>query len=397
MKHLSLFLAILVAFAALTPLQSAQAAAQIDDLVMCADSSTVYYIGEDGKRHAFFNEKVFKSWYANFDGVKRIACTDLADLQLGQNVPYQAGTKLVKLVSSPIVYVVTPGGVLRPIASEEQAVTLYGEDWATRVDDMDDGFFSSFEVETELEDEELPKGLLLKDHDDIFLIGEDGVASEIDELLGDEEEFELYRSFALDREGLEVRINVEITSRSYDQVVLENLINNLLEQLQAINVVDEFEVEVEVEIEEEHLELEDEDADFSEASRKISRAGRLYEIAVDVVDAEEARGSDVTNAHEQLTDAENLLDAAVAALEIGEYGIAKEFAQEAEDVADDVIDSFEESERNDSDDSDETDDQDDDDKNDDDSDASESNSGSDQEEDHSGSDEDHAEDSDDDM
>ncbi len=105
---------------------------------------TVYFYAKDGKRHAFPNEKVFFSWFENFDSVKEISKTSMSDLPLGKNVTYRPGTQLVKFQSVPIVYAVSKKGVLRPVVSEEIAVQLYGIDWNMKVHDIADVFFSNY-------------------------------------------------------------------------------------------------------------------------------------------------------------------------------------------------------------------------------------------------------------
>jgi len=119
-------------------------AAQAGDLVKCDDFSTVYYLAEDGSRWVFPNENTYFTWYDNFDSVVDISCTALAGYQIGGTVTYQPGTRLIKILSLPNVYTVEPGGLLRWVADEFEAEYLYGLDWASRVDDMPDGFWSKY-------------------------------------------------------------------------------------------------------------------------------------------------------------------------------------------------------------------------------------------------------------
>ncbi len=125
------------------------------DLVKCEDFSTVYYLAEDDVRNVFPNEGTFFSWYDDFDDVKNISCDDLASISLGGNVTYKPGVRMLKLVSSPTVYTVEEGGVLREIQSEAQAEALYGEDWASEIDDLPDAFWSSYVLGDPLTDDEV--------------------------------------------------------------------------------------------------------------------------------------------------------------------------------------------------------------------------------------------------
>ncbi len=105
----------------------------------------VYYYATDGKRHAFPNEKVFFTWFENFDSVVEVSGDFLSDLSLGGNVTYHQGTRMVKFQSVPTVYAVEALGVLRAIASEEVAEALYGSDWNQQIDDIADGFWGNYD------------------------------------------------------------------------------------------------------------------------------------------------------------------------------------------------------------------------------------------------------------
>jgi hypothetical protein len=110
--------------------------------------SAVYYCGSDGKRYVFPNEKTYMTWYSDFSSVVRISDADLAALQIGGNVTYRPGVKMVKITTSPTVYAISKGGVLRPVASEAAAVALYGSNWNTQIDDVSDAFFTNYTVGT---------------------------------------------------------------------------------------------------------------------------------------------------------------------------------------------------------------------------------------------------------
>lgn len=112
-----------------------------------ADSCrAVYYQGADGKRHAFPSDKVYFSWYQNFDGIQSVDGTTLGAIPLGANVIYRPGTTLVKFETVNKVYAVARGGVLRWITSESAARELYGTDWGTKVNDISDTFFGNFSI-----------------------------------------------------------------------------------------------------------------------------------------------------------------------------------------------------------------------------------------------------------
>lgn len=106
--------------------------------------SAVYYIGTDGMRHAFPNDKVYFTWYASFDGIQIVSQEQLASIPLGKNVTYKPGVKLVKFTTDPKVYAVAPRANLRWVTTEAIAVSLYGADWAKMVDDISDAFYTNY-------------------------------------------------------------------------------------------------------------------------------------------------------------------------------------------------------------------------------------------------------------
>ncbi len=120
-------------------------------LLKSEENSAVYYYGADGKRHAFPNEKIYKSWYSDFSSVQEINASDLASLQLGKNVTYRPGVKMVKLQTVPKVYAIAKGGILRWVQSEELALGLYGADWNKKIDDLSDAFFTDYQEGSAIE------------------------------------------------------------------------------------------------------------------------------------------------------------------------------------------------------------------------------------------------------
>ena len=104
----------------------------------------VYYVGIDGKRHAFPNEKAYFTWYTGFDGVLSLDSSTLSSMPLGTNVTYRPGVRMVKFTTLGRVYAVSRYGTLRWVASESAATSLYGSAWNTKIDDISDTFFSDY-------------------------------------------------------------------------------------------------------------------------------------------------------------------------------------------------------------------------------------------------------------
>jgi hypothetical protein len=111
----------------------------------------VYFYGHDGKRHAFPNEKVYFTWYADFSAVQTVSASFLASISLGSNVTYRPGVKMVKFQTLNNVYAVALGGSLRWIKTEAAAASLYGADWNKKVDDIPDAFFLDYRFGADIE------------------------------------------------------------------------------------------------------------------------------------------------------------------------------------------------------------------------------------------------------
>jgi len=109
-------------------------------------TAAVYFYALDGKRYVFPDQNTYFSWYDDFKSVKKISDAELAAIPIGGNVTSRPGVKLLKIKSSPQVYAVSQGGVLRWLSTEELAQTLYGQNWQSFVVDLDDSFFAGYKV-----------------------------------------------------------------------------------------------------------------------------------------------------------------------------------------------------------------------------------------------------------
>jgi len=104
----------------------------------------VYYVGTDGKRHAFPNSKVYFTWYTDFSTVVEVSPSELSSHMLGKNVTYRPGIRMVKFTTDPKVYAVGRGGDLRWITTEAIARTYYGDSWNQMIDDIPDAFYTNY-------------------------------------------------------------------------------------------------------------------------------------------------------------------------------------------------------------------------------------------------------------
>src|SRR3990167_7125253 len=138
--------ALLTGSTALFLMSGAKAADIFSGDLIKGSSSSVYYFGANGKRYVFPNERTFKTWYSDFSGVKTITDAELAAIAIGGNATYRPGVKMVKITTDHKVYAVASGGLLRWIASEEVAVSLYGSNWNTQIEDVPDAFFVNYQI-----------------------------------------------------------------------------------------------------------------------------------------------------------------------------------------------------------------------------------------------------------
>lgn len=116
-------------------------------LIKSANSDTVYYVDDDNIRHAFPNRVTYESWFGDdFSRVENISAAELADIPLGGNVVLRPGKFLVKVPSSPDVYAVEPGGVLRHLTTAGLAKDIYGSSWQLKLRDLPEVFFENYSL-----------------------------------------------------------------------------------------------------------------------------------------------------------------------------------------------------------------------------------------------------------
>jgi hypothetical protein len=122
----------------------------IGDSIKSKDSTTVYFVDTDKRRHTFPNEPTYFSYFPSFAGIKTLPLSTLAQIAIGKNVTVRPGTWLVKIQTDPKVYAVEPFGSLRYVSSVDIAINLYGTDWATRILDISPVFFVDYQVDDPL-------------------------------------------------------------------------------------------------------------------------------------------------------------------------------------------------------------------------------------------------------
>jgi chitosanase len=115
-------------------------------------SSTVYYIGNDGRRYVFPNQAVYSSWYQNTNqSITMVNDQDIAALPLAGNITMRPGAYLVKIQTDPKVYAISPGGYLHWVINEQIARDLYGENWNKQIIDVPDAFFVNYLIDVPID------------------------------------------------------------------------------------------------------------------------------------------------------------------------------------------------------------------------------------------------------
>jgi len=159
MRHLSFLFAVFAMLITLMPATSPAQAQSIvspdmlvgGDLIRGESFNAVYYYGEDGMRYVFPNSKAYFTWYENFDSVRWLSDADMGTIQIGGNVTYRPGVKMIKINSDPKTYAIDENGTLRWVTSEDIAISLYGNAWNTMIDDVPDAFFGNYTKGTSIE------------------------------------------------------------------------------------------------------------------------------------------------------------------------------------------------------------------------------------------------------
>lgn len=115
-----------------------------DGNVESLSDTAVYYYASDGRRYVFPNEKTYFTWYDDFSNVQVIPNDQMSLIPIGGNITYRPGTRMVKFQTDPKTYIVTRGGVLRWVKSEEIAREWFGQAWNNSIDDVSEAFYVNY-------------------------------------------------------------------------------------------------------------------------------------------------------------------------------------------------------------------------------------------------------------
>lgn len=117
--------------------------------------STVYYVDSNHVRHPFMDSQTYFTWQNSFSAIKVVTDATLPTMVLGAPMLPKPGITLVKIQSDNRVYAVEASSdmfapKLRWITSESLATSLYGENWADYVIDLDVTLFPRFKKGTDI-------------------------------------------------------------------------------------------------------------------------------------------------------------------------------------------------------------------------------------------------------
>ena len=119
--------------------------------VKLADQKAVYFLDSKNVRHAYPTQAVWESYFGkDFSAVETVSIDAMAGYGLGGNVPFKFGA-LMKIPSVAKVYFVSPNGIIHWIKTADLAATLYGADWASKVKDLPESFFTDYKAGSDLE------------------------------------------------------------------------------------------------------------------------------------------------------------------------------------------------------------------------------------------------------
>ncbi len=115
------------------------------------DSKTVYFLDKNNIRHSYPNQNIWESYFGNdFSSVKEISKETLSIYPLGRNVPYKSGS-LVKMPSTPKVYLVGENAIMQWLKTENTAKKLFGNLWNKIIKTLDESLFGDYVIGADID------------------------------------------------------------------------------------------------------------------------------------------------------------------------------------------------------------------------------------------------------
>lgn len=105
---------------------------------------TKFYLARDGRRYVFPDDtKTYDTWKSVLPPINTVSQDELESYPLGGNVWYRPGTRLIRIQSDSRIFAVAHGGTLRAL-NEGTAETLFGKDWKSQLDTLQDYYFTNY-------------------------------------------------------------------------------------------------------------------------------------------------------------------------------------------------------------------------------------------------------------
>ncbi len=131
--------------------------------------AAVYYIAGDGMKYVFPDSKTYYTWYTDFSDVIKVDVAELDMYEDGGVMPYRAGTKLITHMNTAKIYAFNAEGEVQWISSAGVAVSLYGDNWTSLVQDVIPGYFAEYTKNSDLSDKH-PTGTLINNEQTLYYV-----------------------------------------------------------------------------------------------------------------------------------------------------------------------------------------------------------------------------------
>ncbi|PLX26568.1 hypothetical protein C0581_04010 [Candidatus Parcubacteria bacterium] len=150
------------------------------EVVKAHNGSAVYFVTEDLETKYYANDEIFFTWHESWDIVRAIdgACLDLYPLAAPAGMTYRPGSRLIKRLESPSIYVVSADGIRSKVQSPSILTELYGSSWGVLVRDVPSYNWPNYKKGPNLTQAIPHAGQLIKtaSRDTVYYVGSDGLS-----------------------------------------------------------------------------------------------------------------------------------------------------------------------------------------------------------------------------
>lgn len=119
--------------------------------IKLADQTAVYLLDKNNTRHAYPTSAIWESYFGkDFSKVEKVSGAEMSAYGLGRNVPFKTGM-LMKIPSVDKVYFVSQNAKISWVTTSDLAKSMYGTDWAKKVKDLPESFFTDYSAGKNIE------------------------------------------------------------------------------------------------------------------------------------------------------------------------------------------------------------------------------------------------------